>query len=70
MKKPRTYELRWTQGNTIITGVYEGRVGEWVARLGGDDLDHERLLLDGKVQIGKEMLTIRPEFAPDPDPDA
>ena len=68
MKKPRLFTLHWTLGNTTITGVHEGRVGAWVARLGGDDLDHERLLIDGFVKIGRETLTIRPENDPDPDP--
>ena len=70
MKKPRLFTLRWTLGNTTITGVHEGRIGSWVARLGGDDLDHERLLIEGRVQIGKEVLTLHPESDPDPDPEA
>ncbi len=70
MKKPRLFTLRWTLGNTTITGVHEGRIGAWVARLGGDDLDHERLLIEGRVQIGKEVLTLHPESDPDPDPSA
>lgn len=70
MKKPRLFTLHWSLGNTTITKVQEGRVGSWVARLGGDDLDHERLLIDGSVKIGKETLTIKPDSDPDPDPES
>jgi len=70
MKKSRLFTLRWTLGNTTMVGVHEGRIGEWVARLGGDDLDHERLLIEGKVQIGKETLSLHPESDPEPDPSA
>ena len=70
MKKPRLFTLKWTLGNRTITGVHEGRIGECVARLGGDDLDLERLLIEKKVQIGKETLTLHPERDPDPDPSA
>jgi hypothetical protein len=69
MKKPRKFILYYTIGNTTITDVHEGRIGDWVARLGGDDLDHERLLLEGSVTINKGILTIKPEPDPDPDPE-
>jgi hypothetical protein len=69
-KQPRLYTLRFTQGNMTITGVHEGTIGAWVARLGGNDLDHERLLMDGKVKIGLGTLSLHPESTPDPDPDA
>lgn len=68
MKKARKFTLFYTIGNTTITGVHEGRVGDWVARLGGDDLDHERLLIDGLVFINKGVLTIKAEPESDPDP--
>ena len=64
MKKPRLYTLHNTAGNTTITGIHEGRIGMLVARMGGDDLDLERLLLDGSVVISKDVLTLKEEKTP------
>jgi hypothetical protein len=61
MKTPRIYTLHNTAGNTTITGIHEGRISMWVARMGGDDLDLERLLLDGSVTINKDILTLKEE---------
>ena len=48
-------------GNCEINGVAEGSIGGWVAHHGGNDLDMERLLLDRKVVIGKETITLHEE---------
>ncbi len=66
MKTPRIYTLHNTAGNTTIENIHEGRIGMWVARMGGDDLDLERLLLDGSVTINKDILTLKETPTPTP----
>ena len=65
MKKPRLYTLHSTAGDTTITDIHEGRISMWVARMGGDDLDLERLLLDGSVVISSvQTLTLKEQKTP------
>lgn len=47
----RNLEVKFTFkcsiGNTIVEGIPLGSVGEWVGRMGGDDLTIEELLYFG-----------------------
>jgi hypothetical protein len=43
------FTFKCSQGNTIVTGVPLGAIGEWVGRLGGDDLCVEELILFGEA---------------------
>jgi hypothetical protein len=56
--KKKLYALHFTLGDTTIYGIEEGKIGAWVARLGGDDKQLEQLLLHRKVEIARETLTI------------
>ena len=39
-----TFTFKCSKGNTIVTGVPLGALGDWVGRLGGDDLCVEELI--------------------------
>lgn len=56
--KKKLYALHYTLGDTTIYGIEEGKIGAWVARLGGDDKQLEQLLLHREVKIAKETLRI------------
>lgn len=56
--KKKLYALHYTLGDTTIYGIEEGKIGAWVARLGGDDKQLEQLLLDREVKIARETLRI------------
>ena len=56
--KKKLYALHYTLGDTTIYGIEEGKIGAWVARLGGDDKQLEQLLLDKEVKIARETLRI------------
>jgi hypothetical protein len=57
-KKKKYYKLHCSQGNTEISGIEEGQIGMWVAKFGGNDAEMEKLLLEKKVEIAKQTLTL------------
>jgi len=43
------FTFKCSQGNTIVTSVPLGAIGDWVGRLGGDDLCIEELIYFGEA---------------------
>jgi hypothetical protein len=52
------FTFRCNQGNTEIAGVPLGAIGEWVGRMGGDDLAVEELIYTGKATCNSLEFTI------------
>lgn len=55
------FTFKCSQGNTIIAGVPIGSVGMWVAKLGGDDLTIEELLINKKAEFNGIKFEIKEE---------
>ena len=53
------YDLHYTKSNTEVIGIPVGGIGAWVARLGGDDVAVEELLLYRQIDIDGEVMSIK-----------
>jgi hypothetical protein len=55
------FTLTCSQGNTCVEGVPLGAVGDWVGRMGGDDLAVEALIYFGEhtMDTGLKFTLVR-----------
>jgi hypothetical protein len=53
------YDLHYTKSNTEVIGIPVGGIGAWVARLGGDDIAIEELLLYRQIDLDGEVMTLK-----------
>jgi hypothetical protein len=52
------YTIKYTKGNTEVNGIPVGGIGAWVARLGGDDILLEELMLYRQCEYDGEVMTL------------
>lgn len=57
------YTLTYTKANTEVQGIPVGGISAWVARLGGDDITCEELLLYRECELEGETFRLRLEGA-------
>ncbi len=57
------YTLTYTKGNTEVQGIPVGGIGAWVARLGGDDITCEELMLYRESELEGHTFQLRLEGA-------
>lgn len=55
------FTLTCTTGNTIVKSVPLGSIGEWIGRLGGDDLCVEELIYFKEADYNGVKFTINQE---------
>ena len=55
------FTFKCSVGNTTITGVPLGKIGMWVAKMGGDDLTIEELILSKKATFNDIKFEIAQE---------
>ena len=53
------YTLTYTKGNAEVVGIPVGGIGAWVARLGGDDIVMEELMLYREAEYDGETFRLR-----------
>lgn len=57
------YTLTYSKGNTEVQGIPVGGIGAWVARLGGDDITCEELMLYRESELEGHTFQLRLEGA-------
>lgn len=57
------YTLIYSKGNTEVQGIPVGGIGAWVARLGGDDITCEELMLYRESELEGHTFQLRLEGA-------